>query len=381
MLDDQEAVYPYPITIPQDQLDDLKRRLATARWPEREPVADDSQGVRLARLQEVCRYWQEKYDWRRCEWSLNSIGSYITRIDGLNIHFLHAKSREPNALPIVLTHGWPGSVLEFERMVGPLTDPVAHGGRATEAFEVVVPSLPGFGFSERPSETGWGVQRIARAWSELARRLGFRRWVAQGNDFGADVSAEIGRMGLPGCIGIHLATLFFPDDKVPPGPFSPAARMALDKARQFQEDGYGYMLQMATRPQTIGYSLADSPVGLAAWLLEKIDAWSDPHTALSTDQILDNITLYWLTNTGASAARLYWESKDDTAFPIDIPVGVTIFRNDISNAPKEWVDPLYKRLVHWEETDEGGHFGGWERPLYLTEQIRATFRSVRNDPG
>jgi pimeloyl-ACP methyl ester carboxylesterase len=389
------AIRPFTIPeVPEAELKALRERIAATRWPTRELVADRSQGVQLATIQELARYWATDYDWRRCEAKLNALPQFKTEIDGVDIHFIHVKSPHSGALPLIMTHGWPGSVLELLGTAGPLTDPTAHGGTASDAFDLVLPSLPGFGFSAEPAETGWDPGRIARAWAELMGRLGYTRYVAQGGDLGAYVCDEMGRQAPAGLLGIHLnllkTTLVGPQPAEP----SEAERAALAAIATMQTSGYGYFLEQATRPQTIGYALLDSPVALAAWMIDhdtdsyyKISrAFLDGQPAghLTRDQILDNITLYWLTGTGASAAREYWENGQAAARTagqaparVCVPVGFTVFPGEIFRAPRNWVQKAYPTLAYFHEVDRGGHFAAWEEPELFTAEIRAAFQSLR----
>ena len=377
------AITPFTYAAPESALDDLKLRLAQARLPERETVSDWSQGVPLAKLRALVAYWRTDYDWRRCEAVLNGFGQYRTEIDGLGIHFLHVRSGHPDALPIVITHGWPGSVIEFLKVIGPLTDPTAHGGQARDAFHLVAPSLPGFGFSDKPRERGWSSGRIARAWAELMRRLGYDRYVAQGGDWGADVTTRLAQQRPAGLAGIHLNMPFVMPEPLPTQGLSAAEQRAVDALARFQSDGSGYFLQQATRPQTIGYALADSPVGQAAWIYEKFHAWTDndgdPESALTRDEMLDIITLYWLTETAASSARIYFENEAVGGYGgvVDIPVGCSIFPREIFPAPRSWAERLYPKLIHWNELERGGHFAAFEQPALFTQELRACFRPLR----
>jgi pimeloyl-ACP methyl ester carboxylesterase len=390
------TIRPFRVDIPDEALDDLRRRIAATRWPSMELVTDRSQGVQLATTQELARYWAGDYDLRRVEARLNALPQFTTTIDGVDIHFLHVRSPHPDALPLIMTHGWPGSVIELLETVGPLTDPTAHGGAATDAFDLVLPSLPGYGFSGEPTEVGWDPGRVARAWAELMRRLGYTRYVAQGGDVGAVVTDAMGRQAPQGLVGIHTNLLVtglaggdHPAD-------SEEERAALDALAKFRASGFGYFLEQATRPQTIGYALLDSPVALAAWMLdhdtdsyEKISrAFLDgqPSGNLAPDRIVDNITLYWLTGTGASAARAYWESGRAQAQAlaagqappaVSIPVGFTTFPGEIFRAPRSWVEQGYPNLVYFNEVDKGGHFAAWEEPELFSTEIRAAFRSLR----
>jgi pimeloyl-ACP methyl ester carboxylesterase len=388
-------VRPFHAEIPEEQIQELRRRIAATRWPSKELVADRSQGVQLAALQELARYWATDYDWRKAETKLNALPQFTTEIDGVEIHFIHVKSRHENALPLIMTHGWPGSVIELLEAVGPLTDPTAHGGDAEDAFDLVLPSLPGYGFSAEPTEVGWDPGRTARAWAELMHRLGYARYVAQGGDLGAIVTDVMGRQAPEGLLGIHMNLLVTTlGAATPPPGDSEEERAALDAINTFTTSGFGYFLEQSTRPQTIGYALLDSPVALAAWLLdhdtdsyEKIShAFLDgePSGHLTRDRIVDNVTLYWLTGTGASAARAYWEIGRAQALAagqappeVSLPVGFTTFPDEIFRAPRSWVEQGYPNLIYFNEVDKGGHFAAWEEPELFSEEIRAAFRSLR----
>ena len=376
-------IRPFTLAIPQDQLDDLNRRLDAARWPEKEPVEDWSQGTPLAVLQELVRYWRQDYDWRKCEARLNALGQFVTQIDGLDIHFLHVRSKHEGAKPLILTHGWPGSVIEFMGVIGPLTDPVAHGGRAEDAFHVVAPSLPGYGFSGKPTATGWNVAQIGRAWAELMARLGYARWYAQGGDWGSIVTTAIGSQAPAGLAGLHVNMAMvgpLKEELVDPGPEEQAALAASEHYHRYES---GYSTQQFTRPQTIGYSLVDSPVGLAAWIYEKMMTWTDnqgrPEDALSRDAILDNIMLYWLNASGASSARLYWESYGSLgeAPLVQVPSGVSNFPKEIVKTPRKWAERTYRNLVYWNTREKGGHFAAWEQPGPFVEELRKCFALMR----
>jgi pimeloyl-ACP methyl ester carboxylesterase len=394
---DATAIRPLTTEIPQADLDDLHARIAAARWPSKELVADRSQGVQLATLQALARYWTTEYDWRKCETRLNALPQFTTEIDGVEIHFIHVRSRHENALPLIMTHGWPGSVIELLETVGPLTDPTAHGGTPEDAFHLVLPSLPGYGFSGEPTELGWENGPIARAWAELMNRLGYTRYVAQGGDVGAAVTDAMGRQGPEGLLGIHvnlLAGALGIKDQLPAA--SEQERAAHDKLNTFTTDGFGYFLEQSTRPQTIGYSLLDSPVGLAAWMLDHdTDSYykisrafvdGEPVGNLTRDNIVDNITLYWLTGTGASAARWYWEFGRFVAAaqaaghappPVSVPVGFTTFPGEIWAAPRSWVEAVYPGVMYFNEVDRGGHFAAWEEPELFSTEMRAAFSSLR----
>ena len=377
------AVTPFTYHAPQDALDDLTQRLADARWPESEPVGDWSQGVPLAKLRALVEYWRTDYDWRRCEATLNGFDQYRTQIDGLNFHFLHVRSRHANALPILITHGWPGSVIEFFKIIEPLTNPTAHGGQAQDAFHVIAPSLPGFGLSDKPAERGWNADRIARAWAELMRRLGYNRYVAQGGDWGSVVTTEMARHRPVGLAAIHLNMPFVIPHPVPTQGLSAEEQRAVDSYQRFLSDGFGYFHLQATRPQTIGYALTDSPVGQAAWIYEKFHAWTDndgdPEDALTRDEMLDVITLYWLTQTAASSARMYLENAAVIGAPpvIEMPVACSNFPGEIVPAPRSWAERVYPNLIHWNELDRGGHFAAFEQPALFTQELRDSLRSLR----
>ena len=379
------AITPFRYRAPAGALDDLKRRLAQTRWPDSETVADWSQGVPITKMKALVEYWRTGYDWRRCEARLNGFAQFRTEIDGLTIHFLHVRSRQANALPILITHGWPGSVIEFLKIIEPLTNPTAHGGRAEDAFHVVAPSLPGFAFSDKPAERGWNAARIARAWSELMRRLGYPRYVAQGGDWGSIVTTTLAQQRPAGLVGIHLNMPFVFPDPIPTTGLSAAEQRAVEAFRRFQSDGFGYFLQQSTRPQTVGYALADSPVGQAAWIYEKFHAWTDnngdPESALTRDEMLDNITLYWLTGTAVSSARIYFEHAGivgaNNSGVVELPVGCSIFPREIVPAPRSWAERFFPRLIHWNELDRGGHFAAFEQPALFTKELRDCFRSLR----
>jgi pimeloyl-ACP methyl ester carboxylesterase len=390
-------IRPFHIEVPEEELAELRRRIGAARWPSRELVPDRSQGVQLATTQELARYWATDYDWRTCEAKLNALPQFTTNIDGVDIHFIHVKSPHEQALPLIMTHGWPGSVIELLETVGPLTDPTAHGGRAEDAFHLVLPSLPGYGFSGEPTEVGWDPGRTAQAWAELMGRLGYGRYVAQGGDLGAIVSDGMGRQAPEGLRGLHMnllvTTLGAP---TPPPGDTEEERAALEAINTFTTSGFGYFLEQSTRPQTIGYALLDSPLALAAWLLDhdtdsyqKISrAFLDGQPAghLTPDRIVDNITLYWLTGTGASAARWYWELGQaqakalaaGQALPeVQVPVGFTTFPGEIFRAPRSWVETSYPSLTYFNQVDRGGHFAAWEEPELFASEVRAAFRSLR----
>ena len=389
-------IRPFQVEIPEEKIDDLRRRIAATRWPTKELVEDRSQGVQLTTLKELARYWATDYDFTRVEERLNVVPQFCTEIDGVEIHFIHVKSDHDDALPLIMTHGWPGSVIELLETVGPLTDPTAHGGRAEDAFDLVLPSLPGYGFSGEPTELGWNVGRVAQAWAELMHRLGYTRYVAQGGDVGAAVTDTIGRQAPEGLAGIHMNLLVTILAGGPMPSDSDEARAALDAIDTFRTSGFGYFLEMATRPQTIGYALLDSPVALAAWLLDHdTDSYykitrafvdGQPAGNLTRDQIIDNITLYWLTGTGASAARSYWEDGQAQAASlasgqappeVSLPVGYTTFPGEIFQAPRSWVEKSYPSLTYFNEADKGGHFAAWEEPQLFSQEMRAAFESLR----
>jgi pimeloyl-ACP methyl ester carboxylesterase len=378
------GISPFRYRAPQAALDDLKLRLARTRWPERETVSDWSQGVPLAKMRALVDYWRTGYNWRRCEAALSRIPQFRTTLDGLGIHFIHVRSKHPNALPIIMTHGWPGSIVEFMEIVAPLTDPTSHGGRAEDAFHFVAPSLPGFGFSDKPSARGWNADRIAKAWGELMGRLGYQRFVAQGGDWGSIVTTRMAQLHVPGLAAIHLTMPQVIPDKLP-ATLTAQQQRALDAQKRFETDQFGYFALQSTRPQTIGYPLADSPAGQAAWIYEKFQAWTDnkgnPEDALTRDQMLDNITLYWLTDTAASSARIYAEHagmrKSKNAGLVDLPVGVSIFAREIFPAPRDWAEQLFPKLVYWNEPERGGHFAAFEEPKIFVHEMRAFAREVR----
>jgi pimeloyl-ACP methyl ester carboxylesterase len=392
---EEAAVRPFRIDVPEEDLVDLRRRIAATRWPSKELVPDRSQGVQLATMQELARYWATDYDWRKAETKLNALPQFTTEIDGVDIHFIHVKSPNENALPLIMTHGWPGSVIELLETVGPLTDPTAHGGQAQDAFHLVLPSLPGYGFSAEPTELGWNVGRVAQAWAQLMDRLGYTRYVAQGGDVGAAVTDAMGRQAPEGLVGIHTNLLV----TVLGGPQSAESeqeRAAADQLATFRESGFGYFLEMATRPQTIGYALLDAPVALAAWLLDHdTDSYykisgafvdGEPVGNLTREHIVDNITLYWLTGTGASAARSYWEDGQALAQArvsgqappeVSVPVGFSTFPGEIWRTPRSWVENSYPNVSYFNEVDKGGHFAAWEEPQLFSEEVRAAFRSLR----
>ncbi|MFC0514287.1 epoxide hydrolase family protein [Mucilaginibacter angelicae] len=390
-----ESIRPFHVNIPKAKLTDLKRRILATQWPERETVNDQSQGVQLATIQALAQYWATSYDWQKCEAKMNAIPQFITNIDGLDIHFIHVKSKHKNALPIIITHGWPGSIIEQLKIIGPLTDPTAYGGKAEDAFDVVIPSLPGYGFSGKPTATGWDPQHIARAWVVLMKRLGYTRFVAQGGDWGNAVTEQMALLTPPGLLGIHtnmpatvpadVAKALQYNEPQPSG-LSDDEKHAWDQLDFFYKHGLGYANEMANRPQTL-YGIQDSPIGLAAWMLDHdgvslalmtrvINGESE---GLTKDDILDNITLYWLTSTATSSARLYWESKLAFFAPkgITIPVAVSAFPDELYQAPKSWTERAYPKLIYYNKLNKGGHFAAWEQPQKFAEEMRASFKTLR----
>jgi pimeloyl-ACP methyl ester carboxylesterase len=379
-----KIVTQFKIQVPQSVLDDLKIRLANTRWPNKEPVGDWSQGAPLSKAQALAEYWRTQHNWRRVENELNGLPQFRTQIDGLWIHFIHVRSKHAKALPIILTHGWPGSILEFLQVIGPLTDPTAHGGKGEDAFHVVIPSLPGFGFSDKPIVPGWGLPRIANAWAELMARLRYSRYVAQGGDWGAGVSTWMAKQRPSGLAAIHLnLPILFPPPPPPAAGYTAAEQDALAHLTKYASDGSAYASIQGTRPQTLGYGLADSPVGQAMWIYEKFQAWSDnkgdPAEAISIDRMLDDITLYWLTDSAASSARLYYESfaKDFARMPLDLSVAVSIFKGDFFTPPKTWADQTYSKLFYWNEVPKGGHFAALEQPKLFVAELRKSFAQLR----
>jgi pimeloyl-ACP methyl ester carboxylesterase len=396
---EDSKVRPFRVNVPEEALVDLRRRLAATRWPDRETVNDQSQGIKLAKLQELVRYWGNGYNWRKAEAKLNALPQFVTNIDGVDIHFIHVRSRHPNALPLIMTHGWPGSVLELIKTVGPLTDPTAHGGRAADAFDLVMPSIPGFGFSGKPSSAGWGPDRIAQTWAELMKRLGYTRYVAQGGDWGSPISNAMARQAPAGLLGIHInlpavvppeiAAVLAAGGPAPAG-LSEKERATFDTLSASAKKGSrSYAVMMGARPQTIGYALTDSPAGLAAWMLGHpgFEQWtyssSDPEK--SPDEVLDEITLYWLTNSATSSGRLYWErggrspslAAEERTAEIVLPVAITVFPGEIYRAPETWARRAYRNLIYFNAVDKGGHFAAWEQPQLFSQELRAAFRSLR----
>lgn len=376
-------IRPFTVSIPDSAIDDVKRRLANTRWPDPETVGDWSQGVRLANARSLAGYWERAYDWRRFEAALNRFPQFLTEIDGLDIHFIHVRSQSPHAMPLLLTHGWPGSIVEFLKLIGPLTDPVSFGGDAADAFDVVVPSLPGFGFSQKPTETGWTVSRIAGAWVELMKRLGYPSWAAQGGDWGAVVTTALGAMRPDGLLGIHLNTQYAFPEQIPDA-LTPEQRCAVETLARYTGELGGSNHLQGTKPETVGIALADSPAGQAAWIYEKFQSKTDNHglaeDTLSIDDMLDAISLYWFTNSAASSARIYWENKTLTfAGPkLTLPVAVTVFPKDIPRLPRSWIEDTYSNLIHYGEADKGGHFAALEQPEILVSEIRAGLRPLRS---
>jgi pimeloyl-ACP methyl ester carboxylesterase len=398
--DTASAIRPFGINIPDEQLVDLRRRISMTRWPDKETVADESQGAPLAKLQELVRYWGKDYDWRKIEAKLNALPQFITEIHGVDIHFIHVRSKHENALPIVVTHGWPGSIIEQLKIIGPLTDPTAHGGSAQDAFDIVIPSLPGYGFSGRPTGAGWDPDNVARAWAELMKRVGYVRYVAQGGDWGSPISSAMARQAPSGLLGVHINL----PATVPPevaaalagGPapegLSEKERAVLEALMTYGKNGNSaYFTMMTARPQTVGYGATDSPAGLAAWVLVHpgFAQWTygaDPEKSPTKDDVLDNITLYWVTNSATSAARLYWENRahgsvivaaaQKTA-EISLPVAITVFPEDVYRAPETWARRAYRNLIYFNEVQKGGHFAAWEEPELFSAELRAAFRSLR----
>ena len=396
---DDKTIRTFQVKFSDEQLADLQRRLAATRWPDQETVSDRSQGAQLSALKELVQYWQTKYDWRKAEKTLNALPQFVTTIDGVDIHFIHVKSRHPNAMPLIVTHGWPGSIFEQIKLIGPLTDPASYGGRDEDAFDVVIPSLPGFGFSSRPTDVGWESERIGRAWDVLMKRLGYTRYVAQGGDWGAGVVTAMGRQAPSGLLGIHTnlpATV--PNEigaalgggPVPAG-LSAQEQAALDALRKLRTGDLAYLVMMQARPQAVGYGLTDSPAGLAGWLLVHpgFDRWSygkDPKQSPTKDDVLDNFTLYWLTNSATSAARIYWEHRgrelisagSQKTAEISIPVAITVFPDEVYRAPETWAKRAFRNLIYFHEADRGGHFAAWEYPELFAAELRAAFRSLRS---
>jgi pimeloyl-ACP methyl ester carboxylesterase len=391
------TIRPFRIHVPDEAIADLRRRLAGTRWPARETVRDQSQGVQLDRIQPLVRYWQKGYDWRKVEKRLNALPQFITRIDGLDIQFAHIRSRHPNALPLIITHGWPGSIMELLKIIGPLTDPTAYGGRAEDAFDLVLPSMPGYGFSGKPQEAGWGPERIGRAWDVLMKRLGYKRYVSQGGDWGSVIADAMARQAPEGLLGIHVnmpATVpadvakALKNGEPAPAGLSTSEKAAFDSLNNLYTKGGGYAALMVTRPQTLGYALEDSPAGLAAFFYDKFTSWSysggNAEKAFTQDEMLDDISLYWFTKTATSSAQLYWENNNNNFNAVEqktadiaIPVAITVFPGEIYRAPRSWAERAYRKLSYWNEVDKGGHFAAWEQPELFSVEMRAAFRSLR----
>ncbi|CAA9195535.1 hypothetical protein FLA105534_00711 [Flavobacterium bizetiae] len=392
-----EAIRPYHISISQEALTDLRTRVNATRWPDKETVTDQSQGVKLQQIQNLVQYWGTTYDWRKTEAKLNALPQFVTNIDGLDIQFIHIKSKHKNALPLVITHGWPGSFFELLKVIGPLTDPTAYGGKAEDAFDLVIPSMPGYGFSEKPTGTGWGPEKIGNAWDVLMKRLGYKNYVSQGGDWGSVIADAMARQAPQGLLGIHvnmpatvpadIAKALKDGDPAPAG-LSVKEKAAFVSLNKLYTRGGGYAGMMVTRPQTLGYGLTDSPVGLASFFLDKFNEWTysggNAEKSLTKDEMLDDITLYWLTNTANSSAQLYWENNtnnfnvvEQKTNDIKIPVAVTVFPGEIYQAPKSWTEKSYKNLIYFNEVSKGGHFASWEEPQLFTEELRAAFKSLR----
>ncbi len=375
-------IRPFQIDVPDADLADLKTRLALTRFPDAETVDDWSQGVPLSYVRELRDYWQTEYDWRNVESEINRLPQFLTEIDGVDIHFVHVRSPHPDALPLVMTHGWPGSIVEFLKVIGPLVDPVAHGGDESDAFDVVCPTMPGYGFSGKPTTVGWGIEKFADLWAELMTRLGYERFVAQGGDWGSIVTTAIGEFHPDRCRGIHLNMITAAPDPTTVDDLTPADQKAIDALTHYDRWDSGYSKQQRTRPQTVGYGLVDSPVGLMAWIVEKFWAWSDnnghPEDALTRDEMLDDVMMYWLTASGASSARLYWESFGSyRPRNVAVPTGVSVFPAEILNTSRRWAEPVYTNIVSWNELDHGGHFAAFEQPELFVEELRTFFRLVR----
>ena len=392
---DNTAIRPFHISFPASDITELHRRVNATRWPEKETVTDASQGVQLATIQQLAHYWETEHDWSKCEAKLKALPNFVTNIDGLDIHFIHVKSKHPNALPVIITHGWPGSVIEQLKIIDPLTNPTAHGGSAADAFDVVIPSLPGYGFSGKPMASGWDPQRVARAWGVLMTRLGYTRYVAQGGDWGNAVTEQLALQAPPGLIGIHtnMPATVPPDidgaalaGKPTPGGFSADEKFAYERLAIFYAHGLGYAQEMAGRPQTL-YGIADSPVGLAAWIIDHdwlsyaliARVFDGVSEGLTRDDIVDNITLYWLTNTAVSSGRLYWESKLPFFTPkgVTLPAAISAYPDELYMAPKSWTEKAYPKLIHYNRLPKGGHFAAWEQPQLFTEELRASFKTLR----
>lgn len=393
---DSNSIRSFQIDVPEKDLADLRRRIVATRWPDQETVSDRSQGVRLVKIQELVRYWGTEYDWRKAEAKLNAVPQFITEIDGLDIQFIHVRSKHANALPLIMTHGWPGSPLELLKVIGPLTDPLAYGGKAEDAFHVVLPTYPGYGFSGKPKTTDWGPAHVARAWHELMQRLGYQRYVSQGGDWGAIISEVMAIQAPTGLLGIHTnmpgtvppAVLRLIRNREPvPSNFSEDEKKAFASLEFFYHKGFGYAEMMNTRPQTLAYSLADSPAGMLAFFYDKFAEWTysggEPERALTKDEMLDDVTLYWLTNTGGSSSRSYWDAAQGGGGPFNaleitkVPVAVTVFPGEIYRAPRSWAEQNFHKLIYWNKVEKGGHFAAWEEPELFTREIRAAFKSLR----
>jgi len=392
-----KAIHPFQVHISEATLTDLRQRVLATRWPDKETVNDQSQGVQLAKLEDLVNYWGTVYDWRKIEARLNALPMYVTTIDGIEVQFIHVKSRNSHALPLLITHGWPGSILEIVDAIGPLTDPVAFGGKAGDAFDVIIPSMPGYGFSSQPQGTGWDPDRIGRAWDVLMKRLGYKRYVSQGGDWGSVIADAMARQAPKGLLGIHVnmpptvpadvAKAMNAGEPAPAG-LTAQEKSAYDSLNTFFKKNAGYGAMMVTRPQTVGYGLSDSPAGLAAWMYDKFAQWTysggDPEKSLTKDQMLDDITLYWVTNSAVSSARLYWENNnnnfnaaDQKTADIKLPVAVTVFPGEIYRAPRSWTERAYPNLIYFHEVDKGGHFAAWEQPKLFAEELRAAFKTLR----
>jgi pimeloyl-ACP methyl ester carboxylesterase len=377
-------IQPFQIAATDEALEDLRRRLRATRWADAETVDDWSQGTPRAYLQDVCAYWAEKYDWREREKHLNQFPQFRTKVDGFGLHFVHVRSPEPNALPLVMSHGWPGSIVEFHKVIGPLADPAAHGGDPKDAFHVVCPSLPGYGFSDKPTETGFGVEKIADLFGGLMAKLGYDKYVAQGGDWGSMVTNMIGVRDTDHCVGIHVNMPIVAPDPETMGDLTPQEQGALAAMQHYQDKDSGYSKQQSTRPQSLGYGLVDSPAGQAAWIIEKFWSWMDcdghPENVLTRDELLDNVMMYWLPATGASSARLYWESFGSPPFdPVEVKSGCSIFPKEIFRSSRRWAEKKFKNLVHWNELEKGGHFAAFEQPEVFVDELRTCFRHMRDD--
>lgn len=394
---ESSGIKPFTIKVSDEAIADLRRRIAATRWPERENVKDFAQGVQLSKIQPLVQYWVDGYDWRKAETKLNALPQFVTSIDGLDIQFAHVRSRHPNAMPLIMTHGWPGSIVELLKTIGPLTDPTAHGGRAEDAFHLVLPTYPGYGFSAKPNSTDWGPDHVARAWHELMMRLGYKQYVSQGGDWGAIISEVMAVQAPDGLLGIHInmpgtvppSVIRIIQNRDPaPASFTKEEKLAFTGLDYFYRKGFGYAEMMNTRPQTLGYALADSPVGLLAFFYDKFTEWTygrDPEKSLTRDDMLDDVTLYWLTNTGTSSSRSYWDAAQGGGGPfnaieiIKVPVAVTIFPGEIYRAPRKWAEQNFHNLVYWNEVDKGGHFAAWEEPEIFTAELRAAFKGMRKN--